>query len=107
MCRASGVSAEIVANDVPAISEEIFDLIKRDCVPGGTNQNLRTARPNLEWNKTPSARRILLADAQTSGGLLLCVSTRHRDEVLRLVGQGATIVGRIVRATKPMLRIIS
>ena len=107
MCRASGVSAEIIAGDVPAISQEIFDLIRRDCVPGGTAQNLKTAKPDLEWNKTPIARRVLIADAQTSGGLLLCVSARHLDEVLRRVGQEATIVGRIVRETKPMIRLIS
>ncbi len=107
MCRASGVSAEIVVDDVPAISEEIFDLIKRDCVPGGTNQNLKTAKPHLDWNKTPEARRILLADAQTSGGLLLCVPRRHLDAVLKLVGKEATIIGRIVRPTKPMIRLLS
>ena len=44
MCRASGVSAEINAHDVPAISDEIFELIARDCVPGGTEQNLKTAQ---------------------------------------------------------------
>ncbi len=36
MCRASGVSAEINVSEVPAISDEIFDLIEHDCVPGGT-----------------------------------------------------------------------
>ena len=43
MCRASGVSAEINVGEVPAISDEIFELIAQDCVPGGTEQNLKTA----------------------------------------------------------------
>ena len=85
MCRASGVSAEIFVNDVPAISEEIFDLIKRDCVPGGTKQNLKTAAAFVDWHRMPKARRLLLADAQTSGGLLLSVAPRRLDGVLRLL----------------------
>ena len=105
ICRASGVSAEIFPQDVPAISQEIFELIGHDCVPGGTKQNLRTARPNAQWNKTPLPRRLLLSDAQTSGGLLLCVSSRRLDEVLRLVGEQAAIVGRVLPARKPMITL--
>src|SRR5205814_3252453 len=34
LCRASKVSAEIFSDRVPAISDEIFELIDRDCIPG-------------------------------------------------------------------------
>jgi len=105
MCRASGVSAEIFGNEVPAISAEIFDLIKRDCVPGGTRQNLQTAGRNLEWNDMPLAQRILLADAQTSGGLLLCVAPRRLREVLELVEEQAAVIGKILPARKPLIRV--
>src|SRR6185437_1117300 len=40
LCRASKVSADINPNAVPVISDEIRDLIKRDCVPNGTRKNL-------------------------------------------------------------------
>jgi selenide,water dikinase len=105
MCRASGVSAEIFGNEVPAINGEIFDLIKRDCVPGGTRQNLQTAGRNLEWNDIPLAQRILLADAQTSGGLLLCVAPRRLREVLRLIGEEAAVIGKILPERKPLIRV--
>ena len=104
MCRASRVSAEIFVNDVPAISTEFFDLIKRDCIPGGTKQNLKTAKPHLDWDKTPTARRILLADAQTSGGLLLCVPPRHLENVLRLV-ETAAVIGKILPARKSLISV--
>ena len=107
MCRASGVSAEIFARDVPAISEEVFELIRRGCVPGGTKENLKTARAHLEWNKTPTSRRLLLADAQTSGGLLLCVPPRRLDQVFRLLGKDGVIIGQIRREARPLLHIIS
>ena len=107
MCLASGVSAEIFGKDVPAISGEIFELNERDCVPGGTKENLKSARVHLEWNKLPTSRRILLADAQTSGGLLFCVPPRRLDQVFRLLGKDAAIIGKIIRGAKPLLRIVS
>ncbi len=107
MCRSSGVSAEIMPNEVPAIDEEIFTLIERDCVPGGTTQNLQTAKPFVQWNKTPTAQRLLLADAQTSGGLLLCVPPRRLQEVLRRVGDEAAVIGRILPVRKPLITLTS
>ncbi|MBA3608574.1 MAG: selenide, water dikinase SelD [Chthoniobacterales bacterium] len=109
MCRASGVGAEIFVPDVPAISGEILSLIEADCVPGGTRQNLKTAKPDVEWNKTSASRRLLLADAQTSGGLLLCVPARHLDEVLELLSDDraacCAIIGRISRQRKPLISL--
>jgi selenide,water dikinase len=109
MCRASGVSAEIIAHDVPVISEEIFELIERDCIPGGTKENLKTASAHLEWNKTPTFRRLLLADAQTSGGLLLCVPPRRLEEVHRLLSDHRApcraVIGKILSARNQLISI--
>jgi selenide,water dikinase len=105
MCRASGVSAEIDFDHVPAISDEIFKLIAQDCVPGGTRQNLETASAATRWGKTEPEQRLLLADAQTSGGLLLCVRPRDWDEVSRVVGQKGVVIGKILPARKPLISI--
>lgn len=101
MCRASEVGAEIEARDVPAISPEIFKLIGRDCIPGGTEQNLATANGITEWNRTPREFRILLTDAQTSGGLLVCVPPKNLLAVQRIVK--GVIIGRITRSTPPWI----
>ncbi len=107
MCRASKVSAEISPATVPAISREIFSLIGRECVPGGTRQNLETANSNVEWNATSKALRVLLADAQTSGGLLLCVPEKSRTRVLQILKRNRTlcaaIIGRITRRRDPLI----
>ena len=107
MCRASGVSAEIHGDEVPVIDQEIFKLIKRDCVPGGTTQNLETANAVTDWGKTTPALRILFTDAQTSGGLLLCVSPKHFKQVLRLLKQYRTVslamIGKITRTQKRLI----
>ena len=109
MCRASGVSAEIFAHDVPVISEELFELIERDCVPGGTKENLKTASALMEWKRTPISRRLLLADAQTSGGLLLCVPPRRLEEVRRLLSDHRApcraVIGKILSARNQLISI--
>src|SRR5881398_705600 len=74
MCRASKVSAEVFPDRVPAISDEIFKLIERDCVPGGTHDNLKAATTTADLKSVSPVQRAFLADAQTSGGLLLCVA---------------------------------
>jgi selenide, water dikinase len=103
MCRASGVGAEIVATKVPVISGEVLALIGEDCVPGGTRQNLEAANSIVEWNNTPEALRLLLADAQTSGGLLLCVPPKRLRQVELVLKSTAAIIGKIVRSTRPRI----
>jgi selenide,water dikinase len=101
MCRASKVSAEISPTSVPAISPEILSLIEEDCVPGGTRQNLETANQNVDWRATPLTLRVLLTDAQTSGGLLLCVSKSSLGRALQILKRHRTpsiaVIGQITR----------
>lgn len=109
LCRASGIGAEIEAAQLPVIGAEVFQLIAKDCIPGGSRENLKAARPLLEWDRVSDAQKYLLADAQTSGGLLLCVAVRNLDLVLRILKKARTpcaaVIGRIVRAAKPVIRI--
>jgi selenide, water dikinase len=107
MCRASKLGAEIAVGDVPVISAEIFHLIARDCVPAGTRDNLAHAISFTEWDGTSEAQKILLADAQTSGGLLLCVAPKHLAAVLRMLKRhhvpSVAVIGQIVRAARPKI----
>jgi selenide,water dikinase len=109
MCRASAVGAVITAGQLPCIGSEVFDLIADDCVPGGSRENLNTANDFVEWGETTEAQKALLTDAQTSGGLLLCVPRRHLDKVRKVLKSHRTpcaaVIGRIVRSTKPKVWI--
>jgi selenide,water dikinase len=111
MCRASGVSAEVNASEVPAIANEVFKLIAQDCVPGGSKQNLKTANAVTDWGKTSQEKRILLTDAQTSGGLLFAVAPRKLKAVIRLLDAEQTpaqaVIGRIIPRHKRLIRVIS
>jgi selenide, water dikinase len=100
LCRASRVSAEVDTSAVPMISSEIGDLIEQNCVPDGSRQNLYAATVAVDWGSTDEARRILLTDAQTSGGLLLCVTEANLEKVLNILREAGTpsaaVIGKIV-----------
>ena len=108
MCRASKVSAEIFAERVPAISDEIFELIDRDCIPGGTRDNLKAARRYTDFKASSSPQRTLLSDAQTSGGLLLSVRKSQLSNVLQTLKKARTpcavVVGQIIRRQAKLIR---
>jgi selenide, water dikinase len=109
MCRASGVGAEIAAGAVPVISAEVFRLIAADCIPGGSRDNLDFANKFTEWDGATPAQKILLTDAQTSGGLLLSVPRRNLDAVLKRLKTHhtlcAAVIGQIVHSSKPRIRV--
>ena len=109
LCRASGVFADVAPNAVPMISDEIADLIELGSVPEGTRQNLYATTVVVGWENTGETRRILLADAQTSGGLLLCVAEATLEKVQRILEKARTpcaaVIGRIVprRRGRPLI----
>ena len=109
MCRASGVGAEVSADAVPLIGAEVLKLIAAGCVPGGSRDNLEFAANFTEWDGATAAQKILLTDAQTSGGLLLSVPRRNLEKVLKLLKFGhvlcAAVIGTIVRLKKPRIRV--
>jgi selenide,water dikinase len=109
LCRASGVSAEVNTSAVPMISDEIADLIEQGCIPGGSRENLVATTVAVDWGKTDEPQRILLTDAQTSGGLLLCVPEAKLEKVLGILRQRRTpcaaVIGRITahRSRRPLI----
>ena len=71
MCRASGVGAIVDRAAVPVI-ESAREALRDGFVSGGTRRNLDWVRPQLRWAPDVSEDDLLLlADAQTSGGLLV------------------------------------
>ena len=102
MCRSSGVTARIEAGSLPLLGEEVLTLIESGCVPGGTKRNLAYAEDFTEFrSEVTAARRMLLADAQTSGGLLLCVPERHLHEVLALLEAAGTLCHVVIGQIGP------
>jgi selenide, water dikinase len=96
MLSASGVAGEIDAAAVPFLPGTL-DLAREDVVPAGTRSNHRFVAPHTYWGDLPEAEQLALADAQTSGGLLIVVSEERAEllrEALRARGVLAAEVGR-------------
>ncbi len=71
--EASDVSAEIEVSATPYLPG-VNELGEQGCFPGGTRNNLEEVQPHLQVDENVREQDLLtLADAQTSGGLLLCV----------------------------------
>lgn len=70
MCRASGAAARIDAGAVPVL-RAARELLGQGFVPGGSRRNLDWVRPHLRAEGVGEDELVLLADAQTSGGLLV------------------------------------
>lgn len=81
LARASGVAAEVDAEAVPAIPGALELLTDERALAGGTRRNREEAqRYGLFAPGVPEARRWLMCDAMTSGGLLIAASEeRVRD----------------------------
>jgi selenide,water dikinase len=111
MCASSKVGAEISAASVPAISSEVFDLIAAGCIPGGSRDNLAYANEFTDWDGASDVQKILLTDAQTSGGLLLCVPPKNQKAVMKRLARShtlcAAVIGSIVRSRKPRIRVLA
>ncbi|WP_131106146.1 selenide, water dikinase SelD [Ornithinimicrobium sufpigmenti] len=70
MCRASGVAARIDSSAVPYV-DGARQALAAGHVPGGSRRNLDWVRPHLRADGVSEDELLLLADAQTSGGLLV------------------------------------
>ena len=73
MATGSGVDIELSASSVPVL-KEAEQFASSNVIPGGTLNNLAFVEPHVDFAASiPRVTRILLADAQTSGGLLMSV----------------------------------
>ena len=91
MARASGVTAVIDAAAVPYL-DGARAALAAGYVSGGTRRNLDWVAPQLDTT-LPESELLLLADAQTSGGLLLAGE----------IGAGATVIGEFIERGEHIL----
>jgi len=108
MAEGSGVSLRIRAAAVPVL-EGVHDLAAKDVVPGGSKANLKWVSPNVRFapGLAPTAP-IVLADAQTNGGLLAAVDPARLDDVLarlRAAGVEPAVIGDVVAGGPPVIEV--
>ena len=91
MLDGSEVGATLSLSDIPTIPAA-WEMIDRGFVPGGTGRNRIWIEDSVNWHpEITEAGRVMLMDAQTSGGLLIAVSADKRDALLSALStRGAT-----------------
>jgi len=100
MLNASGVAAELDASSVPLLPLAA-ELAERGAIPGGTTRNREAITAHVSFDPAVAeAIRVLLFDAQTSGGLLIAVPAERADALIAALRRegtpAAARIGRIV-----------
>ena len=95
LARASGVTAEVDAAAVPYL-DGAREALAAGYVSGGTRRNLDWVRPHADLTAVTEDEALLLADAQTSGGLLVVGEVPGYPVIGRLLPRrdGVTVVVR-------------
>jgi selenide,water dikinase len=101
MAEGSHVDVDLDAAAVPVLPG-VPDLVARGLVPGGSRRNLAWAAERLEAGDIDESVVIVLADAQTSGGLLFGAEPSRAAEAvaaLRESGHAAAVVGTVAEGS--------
>jgi selenide, water dikinase len=97
MAAESGVDVEIHFDAVPLLPGA-WDLAAGGCVPGGTQRNREHVASFVTDERGDEVAAVLLADAQTSGGLVFGVAPDRATEALDALaaaGLTAAAIGRV------------
>ena len=110
MCRGSGLGAELKFDKVPILSEAL-PLARQGIGPGAIERNLASYGHEVDFApQLENWQRRVLADAQTSGGLLAAVTPDGVDQVLscfRAAGFAqAAMIGTMKRGS-PRVTVIN
>jgi len=104
---ASGVGARVEFSRLPILPGAV-ELAAQGCVPGGTRRNLEAAP--AEWaDDLGEAERLLVVDAQTSGGLLLAVPPARLELLLAALAREGTPAAAVIGEILPeagVLRVV-
>ena len=110
MMQASDTGAGLELSRIPVIPGA-WELIEEGIAPGGTHRNLDGVGQKVNWHESvSSAAKLLLCDAQTSGGLLISVSQERAELLLKELDEagveGATVIGEVSQGGKSGIRVI-
>ncbi len=99
------LGAQISYDTVP-VFEGVESYLAEGLCPGGTRRNLQYAAPHAKFAvEIDELRQLLLADAQTSGGLLMAVNESRLERLLADLkarrAPTAAVIGRVVEADLP------
>ncbi len=110
MAQGSNVSIHINAANVPAI-DKVMDLIDMGCIPGAAFRNLEFTEEDCRFDESVDYNsKMLLLDAQTSGGLLICAPSNQADKMVEELRNSkypeTAIIGEVFEKSKKPVYVI-
>ncbi|MBI5042920.1 MAG: selenide, water dikinase SelD [Nitrospirae bacterium] len=109
MLKASGVGAKLSLSSIPTING-VWNYAKKGHIPGGTKNNLDYVEGKVVWGDSVSKEaKYVIADAQTSGGLLISCPKEKKEKLIALLSKAGCLavseIGEIVEDKESRLWI--
>ncbi len=96
MMKSSGLSADLNWSEIPFLPD-VVELAQSGNISGGTTRNIETIRENVIIEDGLSDLNLLiLADAQTSGGLLISVSEERSEGLVNKLVDNQTLYSSVI-----------
>jgi selenide,water dikinase len=101
IAKASNVSIAFDTETLPLL-EGVNELLEMGCIPGAAFRNLKhvdndlSVNENVEYNK-----KMVTFDAQTSGGLLICVQEDNAESLIDQLHDAGFLKSRVIGEVKP------
>ena len=111
MLLSSGVSAELSFQKIP-LYPSVKDMAGMGMIPGGAYRNLDYIKAHVSWQGSPDEQDdglIILADPQTSGGLLVALPEKNLQDYLTALeekGANGHFIGRIIDGSPGTITIV-
>jgi len=110
MVEGSRVKAEVISQKVPQI-DGVWELAVAGAIPGGTKNNLDYIKDVVRWaDHIPETMKLLLCDAQTSGGLLVSIPEEEAADYIHLLLTehqiSGHIIGKITASDHPVISVV-
>jgi selenide,water dikinase len=109
MAKGSGVTLVIRCAEVPLL-DGAYDLVDSGCIPGASFRNQEFVEPDCRFAPDLDyALRMLCCDAQTSGGLLMCVAPDAAERAIDMLRSGghakARCIGKVAEKGEKSLEL--
>jgi len=106
MCESSNVSSQIHFSKLKFLPN-IINLARSGIIPGGSKRNLDYVRNFVSFNPSlDSIKKLLMADAQTSGGLLISLPADDAKLYTNSINKDSKIIGSIVAKSTDLIKVI-
>ena len=100
MIRETDVDVEVWQKSVP-LMEGVRESIGQGIIPGGTKNNLNYVEGAVKWaSGIPDQEKLILCDAQTSGGLLIALPASEGESIIRELHRRGLAMAAIIGEAK-------